>query len=297
LVFAAWQLFTLVYLGPSTISENFASLREFTAGAAAVFSRDLMVRALRELLSFQVFFGMILPVMAYGAIVSLFKARRGDTGLTRVSQDDSRQQQGNIVFLMVALNLIWYVVASVSWIRYAFLGLSLSALFVARFFSDLTNGFQVRGLISDVRQHSIGWGKPAAQLVLVGWLAAMIIVPGAQVAWQVVRAPVPDSMEMAAYMNVNVPLNALVETWDPEMSFLTDHTYHRPPQLLLNSAVRQVWQGGQPVSELYDFEALRPQYVLVGEFARWVNVYPQAQLLQHYTPVAEIGQYQLYHHK
>ena len=64
-VFGAWQLFTLVYLGPATIGENLASLREFTAGAAAVFSTDLMLRSLGELFSQKAFLWMLFPALLY----------------------------------------------------------------------------------------------------------------------------------------------------------------------------------------------------------------------------------------
>ena len=49
-------------MGPATIGENLASLREFTAGAAAVFSQELMLRSLSELFSAKSFLWVLFPV-------------------------------------------------------------------------------------------------------------------------------------------------------------------------------------------------------------------------------------------
>ena len=78
------------------------------------------------------------------------------------------------------------------------------------------------------------------------------------------------------------------------MGFLTDHLYHYPQQMLLNSAVRQVWMGETPVNELYDFTALNPDYVLTGVFAQWVNLYPAEVLDERYVLESTFGSYQLY---
>ena len=100
---------------------------------------------------------------------------------------------------------------------------------------------------------------------------------------------------MAQVMNATVPLDALVETWEQPMGFLTDHRYHYPPQLLLNRTVRQKWLGEAEAAEFYDFTELNPEYVLVGEFARWVEVYPPDRLeAAGYELVKTLGQYELY---
>jgi hypothetical protein len=100
---------------------------------------------------------------------------------------------------------------------------------------------------------------------------------------------------MAAYLNENVSRQAIIETWEPEMGFLTDHNFHFPPQLLLNKAVGYIWLNGAPPAQEYDFmQANSPPYVLVGGFAQWVNLYPTDWLAKHYRLVTRIGGYELY---
>ena len=300
MIFGAWQLFTLVYLGPATIGENLASLREFTAGAAAVFSLDLMQRSLGELFSAKSFLWTLFPALAYSAwwLLRPNLTQQGETATSIAPRPSplapaEKRQQLAILYLLVVINLLWYVVASVSWLRYAFVGLAFSTFFVALTFRDLTANFSVTRLWAAARsgRRLAGYGGLALLLLL----AVMIVAPGARLSWWIATAPPDDSAQMAQVMNAAVPLDALVETWEPQMGFMTDHRYHYPPQLLLNRTVRQVWMGETPVSELYDFTELDPEYVLIGEFARWVDVYPVERLqASGYELVETLGQYELY---
>jgi hypothetical protein len=100
---------------------------------------------------------------------------------------------------------------------------------------------------------------------------------------------------MATYLNENVPREALIETWEPEMGFLTDHNYHFPPPSLLNKAVGYIWLGKPSPAQEYTFvQDNLPGYVLVGAFARWVQLYPDDVLATRYKLVSRIGAYDLY---
>jgi hypothetical protein len=280
--FALWQLFLIVYLGPATAGENFAALRAATAGAALVFSPPLMQRAIGELLSLKVYLGWLFPALIYGLVLALPRKREG--------------QRWGILLILVLANLVWYVVASISWIRYAFPGLAVASLFVARLFEDFTDGFQLNAaaLWDSVRRGALV-PKEALRGVLLAWLAVMIVLPLAQTAKSVVRPDFNAPAAMAAYMNEHVPLNALVETWEPEMGFLTDHNYHYPPQTLLNTAVGFIWLNKPAPAEEYAFvQTQSPDYVLVGGFGRWVQMYPADWLAAHYRLETTIGGYELY---
>lgn len=292
-IFGAWQVFTLVYLGPATIGENLASLREFTAGAAAVFSQELMLRSLSELFSAKSFLWVLFPVLLYSLYWLVRPHGVMAEGQLPASRQDRRYQLA-ILYGLVVINLVWYVVASVSWLRYAFVGLAFATFFVALTFANLTANFDGMQLWQATKERSRRV-RGYAGLALLLLLAAIIVAPGARLAMRIATAPPDDSAQMAQVMNAVVPLNALVETWEPPMGFLTDHRYHYPPQLLLNRTVRQKWLGETKVADLYDFAALDPEYVLVGEFSRWVDVYPQERLAAAgYRLIESLGQYELY---
>jgi hypothetical protein len=282
-LFALWQVYTVMYLGPSTASANWAALRTATAGAALVFSPELMKRGLGELMSFKVYLGWLLPILLY-AFVLVLPRRRED-------------QQWGLLFVLIAVNLAWYVIASISWLRYAFLGLAVASLFVARFFSALTDGFQVQAasMWQALRGGESAWPKHALRLIMLAWLAVMIALPLAQTAWNIISPDFNAPSAMATYLNQYVSRDALIETWEPEMGFLTDHNYHFPPPLLLNDAVGYIWLGKPSPSQQYSFvQDQAPDYVLVGAFAQWVKLYPDDILSAQYKLMKTIGGYELY---
>lgn len=284
MVYAIWQVYVVIFLGPSTAAENLTILREATSGAALVFSTDLMRRGIEELLSLKVYFGLLIPTLLYGGFLALPRNRAG--------------HQWGVLLALAVVNLVWYVTASISWLRYAFPALAIASLFVARFMQDLTADFQVDLPAFSRALRTREWTLPAAtawRTVWLAWLALMILAPLGKLALDVFRPPDNGPLAMAQYMREHVPAEAWVETWEPEMGFLTDHDYNFPPPSLLPKAVSYIWQGGQPPSDFYAFAATEPPpYVLVGEFARWVELYPEDELAARYDRVTAIGVYELY---
>lgn len=283
LCYAIWQAYIVIYLGPATAMENLTLLRNATAGAALVFSPELMKQSFGQLFGLNLYLGWLLPALLYAFFLALPRERKA--------------QLWGILVIFAAFNLLWYVVASVGWLRYAFAGLVFGGLFVARLFVDLMGGAERRlPRLGEIWQTPIaGQIGPALQATMGCILAAMIALPLAQSAWDTLRPGVNTPLAMARFMDENVPSAAIVETWEPEMGFLTDHKYHYPPSGLLNTAVGYIWLDGPPPAAAYDFvQTDKPEYVLVGEFARWVELYPTATLADEYKLVTEIGAYALY---
>jgi len=284
--YALWQIILIFFLGPSSASENLHILQVASSGAAFVFSPDLMKRALRELLGYKVFLVWLVPALLYGFFISLPRKREN--------------AQWGMLWIVLFSNLSWYVLASISWLRYAFPGLVLASLFVARFFGDLTNGFEwswqqikqdLHTSEGDTGKGAIKWGM---RVTLFSWLGLMILIPLGQNLLSIVKPPENYPQAMAAYLDANIPEDALIETWEPEMGFLTDHNYHFPPQILLDTAVGYIWRGGPAPSEQYDFTETMPDYVLDGAFANYVNLYDPEKLAINYDLIYENGPYRLY---
>jgi 4-amino-4-deoxy-L-arabinose transferase-like glycosyltransferase len=281
--FGLWQVYLILYLGPATASENLAMLRDAAGGAALSLSPHLMAQSIELLQSRVIYLGSLLPVLVYGIFFIIPRQREG--------------QQWAIIFLLVVVNLVWFVIASIGWLRYAFLGLAFSSLFVGRFFYDLTGGFRSQEIAfwktseyngSLVQKYALRW----AMLI---WLAAIVALPLGKTLWQIATSSPNASMSMAAYLDENVPLEALIETWEPEMGFLTNHNYHFPPASLLSKAVSYVFLEGPPPTQYYKFVQTEfPEYVLVGNFAKSVELYPTELLAERYKLVTIFGGYELY---
>jgi 4-amino-4-deoxy-L-arabinose transferase-like glycosyltransferase len=281
--FLLWQVILILYLGPATAQQNFNSLRIATAGAALVFSISLMKASIQALLSFKVYFSLLFVTWLYGFFLSIRRTQEG--------------QKWGILFIMVSINLAWYVVASIGWLRYAFPALAISSIFLAKLFSDVADAlqFQVPALLSEIRSKGLASTRQLLGGVFSIYLLLMIALPLAQTTKDIVLPPFNAPFAMAEYMNANIPQNVVIETWEPEMGFLTNHDYHFPPQLLLNTAISYIWRGGPSPAESYTFlQPTPPQYVLVGGFSTWVNVYPQDELQKYYKLIKQIGGYELY---
>lgn len=284
--FAAWQACLFVYLGPATATtaDNLRLYREVTAGAALVFSPDFMARALGELTGFKVFAGALWPALIYGAVRQL---RR-----------DAVAQQWGVLWWAVVFNLGWFVVASIGWPRYAFPGLAIGSFLVARFFHDVTGGFRWPSwrMVGAGAGGDVGVVRQGLQAAAMAWLVLIIIVPSAVVTLRPVLFPPENApVAMAEYLDRHVAPDALIETWEPELGFLTDHRYHAPPAQLLPTAVRHVWQGGPSPRTEYDFTADGlPEYVLEGAFSSYADVYASEVLRRDYRPVVTIGAYELH---
>jgi hypothetical protein len=98
---------------------------------------------------------------------------------------------------------------------------------------------------------------------------------------------------MASYLQEHVPTDALIETYESEVGFLTDHNYHYPPGIVRNQATAHGLFGAPPAE--YDFvKTEQPDYVLVGPVSLFEELYPDEVLTPHYELVTSIGYYQLY---
>lgn len=281
-VFGFWQLILVVYLGPQSSLQNFAALRAATAGAATVFSLPLMKRGMGELLAFKTFGGSLAIGLLYAALLSFPKTRKA--------------QQWNALLLFAVMTLAWYVLASVSWLRYAFAGLAIATLFVGKFFADLLQFLRTSSL------EEASFDAPGSEFVrgslitVVAMWVALIVAPSLTVtARPIIAPPVNAPAEMAAYLSREISTIPVIETWEPELGFLTSHNYHYPPTGTLNAAVRYIWSGGPaPRLQYHPLERERPPYVVVGSFARWVDLYPADVLERDYRRITSIGAYDLY---
>ncbi len=313
LCYLLWQIWTVLYLGPSNAQENLNLLREATAGAALVFSPNAMLRAIKDLLSERTYAHLLFPALLYAGLVFFTNVRRNASSeAPTTTPADTASSQTKVVqhiqfwlvlITFIAINLLWYVFASIGWVRYAFPALVLAALFVARFLHDLTDGFVLpwpvlrEGQTIRLTPTELppNWQKPLFHWMVLLWMITMIVVNGIALGRQIASPPPPDAVDIAAYLNANIPLTAPIETWEPEMGFLTNHTYHYPPNSLLPKAVAYKWISGPAPATTYAFmQPNPPEYVLVGVFSRWVEVYPIEILEQHYKLVTTIGAYHLY---
>ena len=77
--------------------------------------------------------------------------------------------------------------------------------------------------------------------------------------------------------------------------FSTRSNHHFLPQALLDSAIGYVWRGGiAPPTTYHYVEETKPENILIGQFARWVDLYPARQLQNDYKLIYEVGYFSLF---
>lgn len=270
--FAGWQVVLLGYLGPSSFFDNLKYVRGAAGGAALTMGFDRTITAGRVLLQPGVLLGALAPGVAYGAALAM--------------RSDDRAHGWRIVMGLALTALSWFVLASIGWRRYAYPGLALACLPTAAL---LVDGFGLRGRPGEPK-------APAAiRWTVLSWLTAMVVMPLVVLVPRLAAPGVESAKAMAAAVNREVPDDALVAAWEPEMTFLTDRRYRVPPQTLLTVAVAHVWAGGPSPASSYDFAAEgTPDYVLEGPFARGVRLFAVERLEADFELVEQHGPYALF---
>ena len=198
-------------------------------------------------------------------------------------------------WVFVAGWLTWFVFASVGWARYLLPAFAVSYLFVGKFLDDLAQ-FSSESLKRAVLALREGEGASLAKSIAVLLLVVLLLLNSSrEVMKEIFRAPDDNAYQMAAYIDTHIEEEAVIETWEWEIAFLTHgQTYHHPPTELLNVLIAHANLGMPYDPRGYKFQQYTPTYILVGLFAKWTGSYPADFLDQHCTLVTSVGWYDLY---
>jgi 4-amino-4-deoxy-L-arabinose transferase-like glycosyltransferase len=276
---AAWWGWQIFYFGMDTFRQNSEAMRRLGSSTTGL-DAHLLFTALKFLLGadagyFYFFWGI--PALLYAGLWSL-----------------RREREGFLLAALLIFTLLWlgYYLWSVPWLSYLFVPGAVSALFVAKLGRDLLGGVGVpRPLLwSEVRQGRPG--KAVLSLMALLGLGLMIGAPLLAVVRVHVWARDEGPQRVAAFLSETVHDGAVIETWERELAILTDHTYHFPEQRLLVEAHAALYRGGNRDYRLGAayFQKHRPSFVVVGWFARWLEIYDADFLAAHADLLTTIGE-------
>lgn len=301
---AAWYGWQILYFGGQLFKENASKLGALAA-ATTGFSFRSSMDAIRFLLGSgsgytYVFWGF--PALIYIGVLSSRRSR------------DAFQLAYLVVF--VGLWLAFFVFLVIPWGRYIFAAAAILAMFVAKLFADLLDGFirSMKDKRSDINEFVRGPSGLAPQSVMaLGTLVALssLTLWSVYQLQKVIRDDVLDKTgyedisiysppqfqapdEMAAYLSSSIPKDAIIETWERELGILTDHRYHYPDASLLASADQPIYRDGtgsnsQAFLGKDYFDSVHPDYVIVGWYARFNNIYDAEYLAQNAMLVRSFG--------
>lgn len=276
---AAWQGYQFVSLQLGGFQRQTSELATAAGRSIFAFAPQCISASVRFLLGPNFYLGLGLPALAYNLYLSL-RGRRSLLELQRAA-----------LLLMAVVWLAWYAFASVGWHRYALPGLAVVALFVARLLLDVHS--RLARLLCPGRGRTVFGG-----LALAAVAALLVFFPFHRTslyeeATATVNMADDSARRFAAYINAHVGQDALIESWEWQIDFFTDHTYHHPPLSVLNLAIRHAFLGEPLPRDMYDFALYRPDYVVIGPFSKWIGLYPPDYLRRECAHIVSIGPYDL----
>lgn len=284
---ALWYGYQLFELGWSTFVQYIATSRAVGAMLMWVFSPERMVNSARFLVQTGFPFYLGLPALVY---VFFLSCNRESAGIKRF-----------LLSSFCGIWIFWYVFASIGWTRYALPALAMLSMFIAVLLSDLSNGFGFslsRLWTTIVTEQDVR--STACRVAVMLALILMVVHPLQHQIRMMSNTTDRSPQEFATYLDTHVCGEALVESWEWEIDFLTVHNnYHHPPLETLVSAdlFYNFGTSYAPPATVYDFRAYRPEYVINGPFAKLTGIYPEDLLEENATLVVSIGEYDLWRMK
>lgn len=277
-----WLVFAVFGLGGQDSAA--ANWQAFRAAGSNAFSVDLanMRKTIEFLHGELVYRGLFLSGVVYGLFLAIPRSAEG-------------QRWSIIAWMMVFASAI-YVFSIVEWTRYAMPALILAALYLGHLTERILGTFGQ--LLEALRQSArTGTNSPTllVSILLVPILVLMILGgSGSTINAALRQGEYHMAYQTADYIRQNIPPDAIIETWDKELSILTDHIFHYPPQIVEIALGTEKWRGGESVVGIYNFrDYVDADYVIVGPFSKFAGVYAP-EMLEGYNLIETVGYYEIY---
>lgn len=190
----------------------------------------------------------------------------------------------------------WYLALGMYWPRYLFPALFFGSVFVAELINALTQSLNIPktvDLASSIflrKQFNRSTFSALAGIFLMAWFV------GVSLLILVISFPSLSSSSVqttAEYLNKNIPKDALIESYESPLFFLTDLRWHYPPdQVHVELNKRSMIDASTTVS--YDPLVFNPDYLVVGPSAGEWHLYDQWVDAGDFKLVAEFGRYSIY---
>ncbi len=192
--------------------------------------------------------------------------------------------------------MAWFILLSVGVPRYMFPPVFLAAPFVAALLRDLTHGFDgfgtLRRMTAPLRERRVSRNAAKA------WLATLVLILtlpfGILTLSRYYLLFNDDSAQRTAlFFNTQTPANTRIETYESELHFFLNRSYHWPPDQTHVELNRRSLLG-QATAVEYDALASDPDYLVVGEFAHGNQLYEPLISAGKFRLLEKIGGYEVY---
>ncbi len=191
----------------------------------------------------------------------------------------------------------WFVFLSIGWDRYVFPALFIAAPFTAALLYDLTNGFNwlstIKTAMSVLKERRLY--EQAARAI--GAIVLVILMCGLAVSAfrDMIRSKNNDSsvLQVIYFLNTATSSDSQIETWESELFFLLERSYHYPPAQVMVDLNHRIFLD-QDISVAYDPLAADPDYLVIGPYGRRKLLYKPVIATGTFRLLQTIGSYQIY---
>ena len=201
------------------------------------------------------------------------------------------------LFVLVSTWVAWYLVFSVSWIRYLFPATFVGSIFVAVTIYQLTKSFNYSFMAEQLLRI---FKRLEFDLRSLGVLLTIVVICAfvPRTVTMFYRLYVLDAdasvHDVARYLNTQTPPGSLVETYDSELFFLLDRPYHYPPDQVHVELIRRKFLYDDFVSIEYDPLRANPDFLVVGPHSKQWRLYDRVLRAGEFHLVHTYNRYNLY---
>ena len=272
-----WNIYQLIAVDPGLIDQGVVSQR--VGSYVTIVSLQTIIRSVRVLLSSGVLIWG-LPGLIYGLFLS---SERTILALKRC-----------FLLCIIFIFLGWFLLGSIGWIRYAFPAIVLLSMFTAKLLVVLADEFSFLGWFSSrnemTRDELKDFIKGGAVTIAI---SLMIVIPLQSRFVDIVRSQDTGPFDFANYLDENISSDAVVETSETEIVFLSDRNFHQPTIDVAVATIQHV-QFDEPYPPgFYDLRPVNPDYIVLGPYAKWTQLYSGYLSNRDYDLIHNIGGYEL----
>jgi len=197
--------------------------------------------------------------------------------------------------IFVALWMFWYVFASIGWPRYAYPGLAVSSILVAKLMVDVAMAFRLRVAAESAASRRRGrLSKLLGSAPLLLFIAILVAWPLQNAIRRIASGNNEALYAFAQYIEANLPGDARIASEEWEVDFLTQRTYFHVPGHLIVAYI-QYKDLGYPINGgPYDVASVGPQYIIDGPNNKVTRYISEDFLRVHAKLVVSMGEYDLY---
>jgi hypothetical protein len=191
----------------------------------------------------------------------------------------------------------WYLLMGMNWIRYLFPPFFIGSIFATEYISRITSGFDFRLLVRRISSILLCREFNIVNLQSILLLLAISVTLGTVIVNLNTGLSVSqlyDPEQASAYLSSNLPIGAIVETFESELFFLAPElVYHFPSDLVSMQAQRKT-----AMDPMYPIEYALPEdlpdYLVIGPMGNIWPIYEPFLNRGDYSLTARIGNYSIY---